>query len=113
MLGGYRAAAADAEEARRRKPTTPEMMHNLACVYAQAVARATADAAAPDSASLAAHYRLRAVECLQLSLELVPAADRASFWREKMSPDTALDPIRCDHAFKQLAEKAGGTSVPR
>jgi tetratricopeptide (TPR) repeat protein len=112
MLGTYRAAAADAEEAWRRKPATPEMMHNLACVFAQAVGRTVGDTAAPDSASLAAHYRLRAMECLQRGLELVPAADRASFWREKMCPDTALDPIRGDDAFKQLAEKAGGTRVP-
>src|SRR5262249_26503717 len=42
MLGHYKEAVADAEVALRRKPDTPEMMHNIACIFAQAVARAQA-----------------------------------------------------------------------
>src|SRR5207248_10402704 len=40
MLGDYLRAAEDAESALCRKPATPEMMHNIACIFAQAVARA-------------------------------------------------------------------------
>src|SRR5262249_12693244 len=36
MLGDYRAAVADAEVALRRRPGTPEMMHNVGCTFAQA-----------------------------------------------------------------------------
>ena len=43
MLGHYREAVADAEAALQRKPGTPEMMHNIACIFAQAVDRAEAD----------------------------------------------------------------------
>src|SRR5262249_35444447 len=34
MLGEYREAVADAEAALHRKPSTPEMMHNIACIFA-------------------------------------------------------------------------------
>src|SRR5262249_4117856 len=50
MLGDYRGAVADAEAALRLGPTTPEMMHNIACVFAQAAARAEADAEEGDRA---------------------------------------------------------------
>ena len=46
MLGNHRDAVADAGEALRRRPGTPEMMHNVACIFAQAAARAATDAEA-------------------------------------------------------------------
>src|SRR5262249_14739177 len=38
-LGHYREAAADAEESLRRRPREPEMVLNVACVFAQAVGK--------------------------------------------------------------------------
>src|SRR5262249_34057153 len=52
MLGRFREAVRDADEALGRKPVTPEMMHNLACLFAQAAARAEAHAT-PDPVALA------------------------------------------------------------
>src|SRR5205814_1744757 len=57
LLGDYREAVADAEAALRRKPRTPEMMHNIACIFAQAVARAEADPHEKERRALAAGYR--------------------------------------------------------
>jgi eukaryotic-like serine/threonine-protein kinase len=102
MLGRYREAVTDADEALKRKPSAPEMMHNLACVFAQAAARAEADAAAPDRLARAASYRDRAVGAARQTLALLPADRRAAFLRESVLPDRALDPIRTAPAFRDL-----------
>jgi eukaryotic-like serine/threonine-protein kinase len=104
LLGQYREAVADAEAARRR-PGTPEMRHNLACIFAQAVARAEADREADDRQALVEEYRGRALEALHEALELVRPEERRAFWRDKVLPDAALAPIRNDPAFKRLADE--------
>src|SRR5262249_43552952 len=57
MLGGYRGAVADAEAALRRKPSTPEMMHNIARIFPPAVARAHADLQKKDPPTQGAGHR--------------------------------------------------------
>jgi tetratricopeptide (TPR) repeat protein len=104
MLGRYREAVRDVDEALKLQPSTPEMMHNLACVFAQAAARAEADSA-PDRATLAAKYRERAIAAVRRTLELVPIDKRAAFLRESVVPDTALDPIRNSSAFQQVLKE--------
>jgi tetratricopeptide (TPR) repeat protein len=104
MLGRYREAVRDADEALKRKPTAPEMMHNLACVFAQAAARAEADTA-PDRQALAARYRERAVEAVRRTVDLVPAEGRKAFLRDSVIPDQALDPIRQTPAFGQILKE--------
>jgi tetratricopeptide (TPR) repeat protein/predicted Ser/Thr protein kinase len=104
--GDYRKAVEEAEEAWRRRPATPNMMHNVACVFAQAAGQAASDAA------LVAHYRSRAVQALREGLAEVPDGQRATFWRERMSRDDALDPIRASAAFQQLAAEYAQTKEP-
>ncbi len=105
MLGRYREAVADAEEALRRPPAAPEMMHNLACIFALAVGKAEADPAARDRAALARDYRGRAVLAVRRTLALVPASQRRQFFRDKVLPDPALDSIRSSSAFEQLIKE--------
>jgi serine/threonine-protein kinase len=105
MMGDYRRAVADAEEALRRKPGTPEMMHNIACTFAQAVARAEADLPAEDRKSLADNYRRRALEAVHQTLAMLRPEEGFSFWQEKILPDTALTPVRNDADFKRLQEE--------
>jgi tetratricopeptide (TPR) repeat protein len=112
MLGRYREAVRDADEALRRKPSTPEMMHNLACVFAQASARAEADAA-PDRGALAAGYRERAIDAVRQSLALLPAEGRAGFLRDSVVPDPALAPVRQEPAFWKLLDEFGLRRAPR
>jgi tetratricopeptide (TPR) repeat protein len=100
MLGDYRGAVADAEAALRRKPRTPEMMHNLACIFAQAVARAK-----EDRYSLAARYRRRALEAVRQTLMMLRPQERASFWQDKILPDAALAPIRHAPEFQRLRDE--------
>jgi serine/threonine protein kinase/Tfp pilus assembly protein PilF len=105
MLGEYRAAIADAEEARRRKIRSPEMMHNIACIFAQAVAYAEANRD-KDSQAPVEDYRRRAVEAVHQTLNMLDPEARLSFWRDKILLDAALAPIRNDARFKRLQEEA-------
>jgi tetratricopeptide (TPR) repeat protein len=107
MLGQYALAVGDAEEGLRRKPATPEMMHNLACIFAQAVARAREDPGRADRATLAQTYRNRALHTIRRTLDLIPARERPAFWRDKICPDKALDPIRDSPDFRRLSEEHG------
>ncbi len=105
MLGAYREAVADAKEARRRRPSTPEMMHNLACVFAQAVAKVLADGGEQRRQELARAYRAAALGAIRDALALVRPAEREAFWRQKVLPDTALDPIRASPEFRELVRE--------
>jgi tetratricopeptide (TPR) repeat protein len=109
MLGQHRAAVRDAEEARHRRPTTPEMMHNVACIYSLAAGKVVQDPKEKDAPALAGRYRTAAVRALRDTLALVRPAERAQFWREKMLPDNALDPIRNSAEFRELVREMGGT----
>ena len=107
MLGDYREGVADAGEALRRNPGTPEMTHNLACIFAQAAGRARADSRADDRESLAAGYGSRAFEAIRQTLTMLKPEERSAFWQERILPDDALTPIRNDPRFKQLATECG------
>jgi serine/threonine-protein kinase len=104
MLGNHRLAVADAETALGRKPGTPEMMHNIACIFAQASARAEADPQQPDREALAERYRRRAVKAVRRTLALLRPEERPAFWRDIIVPDKALTPLRNDTEFQQLQE---------
>jgi eukaryotic-like serine/threonine-protein kinase len=105
MLGDYRGAVADAEAALLRKLQTPEMMHNVACIFAQAVARSEADLQGEDRQSLAEGYRSRALEAVHQTLAMLRPEERSSFWQDKILPDAALMPIRNDAEFKRLQDE--------
>jgi tetratricopeptide (TPR) repeat protein/predicted Ser/Thr protein kinase len=112
MLGRYREAAADADNALRLGPEAPEMLHNVACTFALAVGRVTADSAAADRSTLAACWRSRAVATLRQALARVPAEGRPRYWRENVAPDPALDPIRPSPEFQELIREYGGPRGP-
>jgi tetratricopeptide (TPR) repeat protein len=113
LLGRYREAVADAREALRLGPKAPEMTHNVACVFALAAGKAEADPAARDRAALAAGYRAEAAQAIRRALALVPAAGRQAFWRDKINPDSALDPIRQSPEYRQLLREYGAAGPSR
>jgi tetratricopeptide (TPR) repeat protein len=104
MLKNYRGAVVDADAALARAPRTPEMMHNIACIFAQAAPCAEADAPASDKQVLAANYRRRAIAAVRATLAMLRPEERAAFWQEKIVPDTALAPIRGMADFEELHE---------
>jgi tetratricopeptide (TPR) repeat protein len=105
MLGHYLEAVADAETAQRLKPRTPEMMHNIACIFAQAVARAEVDLKGEQRQALAGGYRRSALAAVQQTLRMLPAKERLAFWQDKILADAALTPIRSDAEFKRLQDQ--------
>ena len=115
MLGDYRRGVSDAEAVLRRgKPDTPVMMHNLACLYAQAAAQVKADARQERRGALEALYRRQAIEALRQTLLLLPHEQRLAFWQKQMRPDPALGPIRTSADFFQFEQQvkrqyAGGS----
>ena len=83
------------------------MMHNIACLYAQASVHAEADLTKDDRQARATDYRRRAVDAVAKTLEMLPAAERAAFWRDKIVPDAALVPLRNEPGFQEIAKSAG------
>jgi serine/threonine protein kinase/tetratricopeptide (TPR) repeat protein len=100
MLGDYRAAAEDAGEAARCVPKTPEMAHNVACVYALAAAAVEADAAEGEREMLAAGYRAKAIRAVRLTLDMVAESERPAFWREKIAADRAVNSLQTTPEFQ-------------
>jgi tetratricopeptide (TPR) repeat protein/tRNA A-37 threonylcarbamoyl transferase component Bud32 len=109
MLGRPREAFEDAGAALRLRPDTPEMMHNVACIYALAVDQV--DRAEGDPArrqALAQDYRRRAVEVVQKTLALLRPQERGAFWRRNIFPDPALRSIHACEEFKKLVKQYAG-----
>jgi tetratricopeptide (TPR) repeat protein len=105
MLGYSREAVTDAEAALRLKPSTPEMMHNIACIFAQAAVRVETDLNDKARQALATGYRSRSLQAVHQTLKMLPPEGRLSFWRDKILTDAALTPIHNDADFKRLQEK--------
>jgi tetratricopeptide (TPR) repeat protein len=104
MLGHYREAVADAESALRLKPSGPAMMLNIACIYAQAIARVANNAEKADPQVLTNSYHEHSVAAIRQTLRMLRAEERRSFWLEKIFPDPALAPIR-EKGLKQLQQE--------
>jgi tetratricopeptide (TPR) repeat protein len=100
MLGDYRGAEADADAALRLEVRTPEMMHNIACIFAQAVARSEADSPAQTD-----EFRRRALAAVQQTLQMLRPQERRAFWQDRILTDAALMPIRDDAEFKELQDQ--------
>jgi serine/threonine protein kinase/tetratricopeptide (TPR) repeat protein len=106
MSGSYQGALSDADLAQRRKLDSPEMMHNLACLFAQSALRAETDVATADR-ELAAACRQRAIKAVERTLQMLEPRARTAFWKEKIRPDKALDPIRRTAPFQRLEHDYG------
>ena len=107
-LGRYLEAVQEAERARPSGIQDWQMKYNVACIYAQAVARAREDSATPDHLALADQFRDRAVNLIRASLELVRDLDRRSAAWRAIVADPALDPLRGSAGFARLEADFGG-----
>jgi tetratricopeptide (TPR) repeat protein len=97
-LGQGREAVRDAEEALRRGPRTPRMLHNSATVYAQAagLAAGAADRHGDEE---------RALDLLREAVAAVAADRRARFWAEQIDRDPDLAPLRGLSRYRELAPR--------
>lgn len=94
----------DAEKAARLEPPTPSAKINLACVFAQAAGKVSADARQQDREALKRGWQDRALELIRRALDQLPAQERLPFWRE-VAQDPDLDSLRESAGFKQLEEQ--------
>ena len=107
LLGDFRGAVADAEEALRLDNPHLELrariglFYNAACIYSQAAGRAAFNAEPRERQELARKYQDRAVALIRQSLDLLPAAARKPFFQQAAA-DPALDPIRTYPPFVEL-----------
>jgi tetratricopeptide (TPR) repeat protein len=107
-LGRYREAVQEAKVALPPGIQDWEHKYNVACIYAQAFARARADTASSDHLALADQYSAKAVTLIRSALELVrDPAQRAGVWRYIVA-DSALDPLRGSPGFARLENDFGG-----
>ena len=81
MLGQYREAVEDADARTLLQPSSPEMMHNLACIFAQAVSRVSDDREELNRQALANTYGERALDAVQKTLQMLRQEERPAFWR--------------------------------
>jgi tetratricopeptide (TPR) repeat protein len=111
-LGRHREAVADAEEALRLGGGSAQVAYNAARVYAQACSAAAAEVekSGRDAAARARRYQDRAVALLTTAAARLPAADRPAFWRDQVSADPALHPLR--ERLKRLDPTASFTTAP-
>jgi tetratricopeptide (TPR) repeat protein len=89
--GQVREAAEDADRLAERASRDANLVFASACLLAQAAGQTVAARAV----ARGERQRLqeRAVVLLRRALELVPVADRAAFWRNKVQPEPALRPV--------------------
>jgi tetratricopeptide (TPR) repeat protein len=108
-LARCREGIADAEEARRLLPESPEphLLFNLACIFGRAAGLAEADAKPTEAPSLVARARDRAVEALAQALDRTPAAEQPALW-SKIRTDPYLAPVRDSPEFRALETRRAG-----
>ncbi|MFO0945878.1 MAG: protein kinase [Planctomycetota bacterium] len=104
LLGGHASAIQDAEAAYTRGPRKPGHLFNVACIYAQAVARVREDDKLPKRDELAKEYAARAEVLLREAETLVPAEVRGAFIQATLT-DIAFDPIRQSPLLKQWRDE--------
>jgi tetratricopeptide (TPR) repeat protein len=107
LLGRYRQAVADAEEAVRHGPGSPRLLYNAARVYAVAVGRLDTDLSLDARAAtvLRGRWQERGVQLLRQALEEQKPGDGARFWRSVIQADVRLNPLRRTAGFRQLADR--------
>ncbi len=104
-LGQVREALVDAQRALEFQPANPEMMFNVACIYALAAGKILVDPNQPDRLTLEKECRTRAVAGIRSALRMLPREQQRPFWHKTVLPDRALDPIRDSAEFVQLQKE--------
>jgi tetratricopeptide (TPR) repeat protein len=111
LLGDYRGAVADAEQALKLGVPGHELRarlaltYNAACIYAQAASKAAFTAEPDRRQPLAKDYQDRAVALIHQALDLLPPPARTPFLQQAAG-DPALDPIRGYPRFTELERSA-------
>jgi serine/threonine protein kinase/tetratricopeptide (TPR) repeat protein len=105
QLGHPHKGIRDVEEGLRLGPTSSRLLYNAAQAYAKAVSKLGAGPGPRDHAAMQKRlaYQGEAVDLLSKALLLLPAPQRASFWRDCIQGNAALSPILDSPGFARLA----------
>jgi tetratricopeptide (TPR) repeat protein len=99
-LGDWQQAVEDAEKGLGEGPRSHPLCYQAARVFAQAAGRSDM----PTSSRT--KYEGRAVECLRDAIAKLAAAERPTFWKEKVLHDTQLLlALQHNQDFKRLAKE--------
>ena len=114
-LGKYREAVEGAEEALRIGPATARNLYNAARVFAGASLHALKDMTLPNGRGqdLSRQYQDRTVAILRDTLSALPAGERTAFWSETVRRDAAMNPVRPNDGFLQLAKECAARTTDR
>ncbi|MBL8793889.1 MAG: tetratricopeptide repeat protein [Planctomycetia bacterium] len=105
-LGQHRLAVVDAEAALQLAPAPPaRLRYNASRIYAQAFQKCEEDPQQQSAKGreLRLQYLERAMDLLRQAVETIPAAERATFWRQTVQSDPALTPVRRSPGYARLA----------
>jgi Tfp pilus assembly protein PilF len=105
LLGQYRSAVEDAEQAVRQALPTPLVYYHAACTFAQAAHLAEGDPnlTIREARETSSTYEKRALQRLQDALGAYRTDEqRRAFWRQYAADDQALNPIRRSGEFVRL-----------
>jgi tetratricopeptide (TPR) repeat protein len=107
LLGQYRPAVADAEEALRHGSISPRLLYNAARIYAQAALGLAGDVRRDNrtTAPLLSSWQERACGLLRQALDLQSPSEGARFWRAYLQNDAAFNPIRRSSSFRHLEDR--------
>jgi len=107
-----REAVADVRAAAQTSPRDPRLLYNAARVICQAAACLESDTARSNGAwEAAGRYRVEALTLIARSVEILSAAERARFWRDVVSTDSALEPVRKSRKFLELDGRLARSSA--
>jgi len=103
-LGDHFGAVADAREALRLAKSNPRVTYNAARIYALAAASTAAEVGEKGRPAmlLSAKYQDTALELIRDALEREAPEKRATFWRDTIQKDPALQSIRRRLKFEEL-----------
>jgi tetratricopeptide (TPR) repeat protein len=110
LLGRYREAIVDADVALRLETQEPihlrvgrpARLHNIACIWAQASERVSADKTEPARERRAAEYAAQSLAAIRRALDLLAPAERRAFWEANVLADKMLGPVRAGPGFRKL-----------
>jgi eukaryotic-like serine/threonine-protein kinase len=99
-------AVADADMAVQSAAKNPHLWLGAARIYSQAAAQLKpAQDRTGAQAKTRTQYQERAVVLLRTALGDLPPEEQRSYWREQVTNDAALDPIRGNPGFLELADR--------
>jgi tetratricopeptide (TPR) repeat protein len=112
LLAQAQLAIADAESALNEKPSQPRHWYASARIYAQVTASMDNDpmkytAFAQDQRR---RYEEKALQLLRVACEKTPFAQRAAFWKEYVQTDPALQGVKRNPGYLQIAAEYGRVS---